>query len=310
MTIETVTPEMTEDQAMASLMASMGPPEGDPEVEADEDEDEEDEQTSADGDEPDAKEPEDEDEDGDDDDDETAPVAITDETEISVEIDGEAQAFTVAQLKDFAAGQGVFAKKDEALTQTADQTAVVLQTAIDIVSEDLKPYENVDWMQLQAKLTPAEFSWHRENAKRAHERFSKLVGSATNFEETLGARKATVSAVEVQQSIQVLQRDIDGWNDELYGEIMDYAVSAGLPEADVLQLTNPTVIKLLNNARLYAKGSKVAAQKIKEVPAKVLKSGNRDTSGTGSAALRKAQKRVKDGTASEQDALQALMSRL
>ena len=305
---------------MAALMERMGPAKsaGAP---ADEDGDEEYGSADDESDDVEATEPEDEDEDlsdddGDegDEDEDTGPddqgtPAITDETPIEVEIDGEAKTFTVAELKDFAAGREAFVAQAKALDTASSQTAVVLQTAIDIVMQDLLPYKDVDWLKLQNEMPADEFAWHRDNARAAHEKYQKLVGSAEGFEQVLQTRKTEASVEEVTKAQKVLQKDIEGWSDELYGNILDYGVAEGLPQDDVTQITNPVIIKLLNKARLYDAGQKEGAQKMKAAPAKILKPGNRE-SGAGDVKVRKAQQRIKAGTASETDALQALMARL
>lgn len=238
----------------------------------------------------------------------STPV-VTDETPVTVQINGEDKTFTVAELKDFATGQEAFATKTKAFETATNQTAVVLQTAIEIVTQDLAPYKDVDWLQLQNAMPADEFAWHRENFKAAEAKYQKLVGSAQGFEQVIESRKAVTSVEEVQEAVKVLKRDIEGWSDELYGEIMSFGVSAGLDQNEVAQITNPAVIKLLNDARLYRAGKTVVAKKIKEAPAKVLKTSNRETA-PETAKTQKALDRVKAGTGTEDDALKALMARL
>lgn len=305
---------------MAALMDRMGPASNDDDE--DNDVDAEDDAPADDDDEDvDAIEPDEDDdeqsEDGTDEDDgesgveanSKAPAPIADETPVTVQINGEDKTFTVAELKDFATGQEAFATKTKAFETATNQTAVVLQTAIDIVTQDLAPYKDVDWLQLQNAMPADEFAWHRENFKAAEAKYQKLVGSAQGFEEVLQSRKAVASQEDVQEAVKVLKRDIEGWSDTLYGEILSFGVSAGLDQQEVAQITNPAVIKLLNDARLYRAGKTVVAKKIKEAPAKVLKKSNRENA-PESAKAQKALDRIKAGTGTEDDALKALMAKL
>ena len=50
----------------------------------------------------------------------------------------------------------------------------------------------------------------------------------------------------------------------MYDEIRQYSVSEGLPEQMVNTIVDPVVIKLLNKARLYDQGKKVATKKESE----------------------------------------------
>ena len=308
----TETPIITEDTALAALMERMGPTSNEDDGEEDDasaDDDNDEDVDAIEPDEDDAEPNDDEDPDSEEEEAATAATAVTDETPVTVQINGEDKTFTVAELKDFATGQEAFATKTKEFETASNQTAVVLQTAIEIVTQDLAPYKDVDWLQLQNAMPADEFAWHRENFKAAEAKYQKLVGSAQGFEKVIADRKVTASAEQVQDAVKVLKRDIEGWSDELYNDILTFGVSAGLDQQEVAQITNPAVIKLLNDARLYRAGKTVVAKKIKAAPAKVLKTSNRENT-PAAAKAQKALDRVKAGTATEDDALKALMARL
>ena len=58
-----------------------------------------------------------------------------------------------------------------------------------------------------------------------------------------------------------MREDIPDWSNAMYDEIRQYSVSEGLPEQMVNTIVDPVVIKLLNKARLYDQGKKVATTK-------------------------------------------------
>ena len=53
------------------------------------------------------------------------------------------------------------------------------------------------------------------------------------------------------------------WSNELYNDIRGYAIAQGLPEEQVNNYVDPTVIQILNKARLYDQGKRVATVKKK-----------------------------------------------
>ena len=70
----------------------------------------------------------------------------------------------------------------------------------------------------------------------------------------------------------MLEADIPEWNNQLYDDIRSYAIGIGLPEEQVNNYVDPTVIKVLNKARLYDQAKQVTTTKKKRVAKKVLKS--------------------------------------
>ena len=79
---------------------------------------------------------------------------------------------------------------------------------------------------------------------------------------------------QAQNCVKVLQEKIPNWNNKLYDDIREYAVSTGIPEDRVNMIVDPSVIMMLNKARLFDEGKKVATTKRKKVvkAKKVLKS--------------------------------------
>ena len=59
----------------------------------------------------------------------------------------------------------------------------------------------------------------------------------------------------------MLEQDIPDWNNQLYDDIRSYAIGIGLPEEQVNNYVDPTVIKVLNKARLYDQAKQVTTTK-------------------------------------------------
>ncbi len=251
------------------------------------------------------------DQEGDDDDDAPAAPAIDDAAEVEVTVNGEAQRFTIGSLKRLAGQEAALTQKSQEAELVGGRAAAALQAAIEAVQEDMAPYADVDWLVLQNQLEPAEFEWHRENARKAHEKYSKLVGAAQGFEQVVGERKQAETIRAAKACIADLtdpKTGIPGWDDKLYGEIMAYGAEAGLPRDEVAQITNPTVIRLLRKAMLYDRGQKVATKKVKDAPTKVIKGGARQDPASKTIAAKKAVRRLAQ-SGSEDDAVAALLGR-
>jgi hypothetical protein len=302
---------MSEDDAVAAIMESLEPPKG-PSEDADEGEDDQplpdDDQDPLedDGDEPDP----DDAEDGEGDPNTpAAPTAPADDAQVSIEIGGETKTFTVAQLKEFATqGADVTARFQEA-DAVGGRAAAALQAALEVAQEDLAPYADVDWLVLQNRLTPEEFEWHRENAQKADAKYRKVLEKAQGFQQAAEQRQTAEQGRRAQEAVKVLQKDIPGWSEQLYGDILDYGASQGLDQGDLSRITDPGVIKVLHQALLYSKGQKAAAKKVAAAPTKVLKPGTRDVPPEKAIAAKKAERRLAQGSGSDDDAVAVLMGR-
>ena len=256
--------------------------------------------------------PEDDDEDEKEEADPKAP-AVSDDQEIEVTVNGETQKVTIGSLKRLAGQEAQLTRVSQEAHNVGRRATAALQAAIETVGEDLKPYEDVDWLVLQGELSPEEFAWHRENAGKAKRRYDALLGQARQAGEALEASQSADRDRQAQAASAELQRDVPDWSPALYQEIMRFGVSAGLDENDVSQITSAPVIKLLRKAMLYDKGAKATADKVRSAPTRRVRSGKGDlgASAPGQSAAKAANsmKRLKSGAGSNEDAMAVLMSR-
>lgn len=304
---------MSEDDAVAAIMESLEPPKA-PSEDADEGEDEDDQTLPDDEQDPldeggDETDPDDADEGEGDPAAPAAPAEPADDTQVILTIGGEAKTFTYGQLKEIAASGTDVATRFQEADEVGGRAAAALQAALEVAQEDLAPYADVDWLVLQNKLTPEEFEWHRENAQKADAKYRKVLEKAQTFQQAAEQRQTAEQARKAQEAVKVLQKDIPGWSEQLYGDIVDYGASQGLPKDDLLRITDPGVIKVLHQALLYSKGQKAAAKKVAAAPTKVLKPGTRDVPPEKAIAAKKAERRLAQGSGSDDDAVAVLMGR-
>lgn len=303
---------MSEDDAVAAIMDSLEPPKG-PSEDADEGEDD-DQQLPEDDQDPleedgDETDPDEADEGEGDPNTPAAPTAPADDAQVTVEIGGEQKTFTVAQLKEFASQGAEVTQRFQEADAVGGRAAAALQAALEVAQEDLAPYADVDWLVLQNQLSPEEFAWHRENAQKADAKYRKVLEKAQGFQQAAEQRQTAEQGRRAQEAVKVLQKDIPGWSEQLYGDILDYGASQGLDQGDLSRITDPGVIKVLHQALLYSKGQKAAAKKVAAAPTKVLKPGTRDVPPEKALAAKKAERRLAQGSGSDDDAVAVLMGR-
>jgi hypothetical protein len=320
----------SDDEAVAALMGGLVPPKGAPAASED-DGDEEDEapaqveERAEDGDDQDEGADddagdEDEDEDGaeGDDGDEggekpTQSPEVSDETVVKVTVDGVEQELTVGSLKRLAGQEAALTKKSQEADTVGQRAAAVLQGALEAVLEDLSTYESVDWVLEGNRMDPEEFEWHRQQFTALQQRQQKLIGSARDLEATVTARRDAQLQRDAVEAVKVLsdpKTGIEGWNDKLYGDILSFAVEAGLPADEVSTIVNPTVIRLINDARLYRQGKQATATKLNLTPRNVRnRGGNEAIQPADAKAQRALEAKVKAGRGTDDDATALLMGR-
>lgn len=327
MTIQTDVIETgpTDSDAVAALVAQMtkGKPstpeadEDDEDQDIPEDEDNdpsEDEETEDDDDSDDQDEDEDEESEDEGEEPEPAkPAEVSDDTVLSIVVDGEAQEFTVGSLKRLAGQEASLTRKSQEADLVGQRAAVTLQGALETVVEDLRPYEGVDWVLEGQRMDPDEFAWHREQFTRLSDRYNTIIGNAQALEQTVSTRKAAAIQEQAVEAVKVLSdptTGIPGWSDALYDDILAFAVEAGLPENEVAEITNPQVIKIINDARLYRSAKKAAGTKVDLTPKKVRKGSGAETPASNPERRQAAlEKKIASGTATDADAQAALMGR-
>lgn len=313
----------SDDDAMASLMATMVPPKGPNAAEDGDDEEEDndgDEGLPSDDDGDDGSSDDDDgdegnDDDGDEGDEAPAPQAalVADDAVVSVEIDGQATEYTVAQLKAFAAQGAEVTRKGQEADLVGQRAAAVLRSSLEVVTEDLDAYNGVDWVLEGHRMDPGEYQWHRENYTRLQGRYQQLVGAAEQFGKEANDRQAAQLHEQAVATVQALKdptTGIKGFGPEMYQDIVKFAVAAGLPEDDVAQIVNPNVLKIINDARLYRAAQKATGDKVQMAPTRVRRAGGAERIPTESSKAQKSlENKVRSGQASDQEAMALLMGR-
>lgn len=211
------------------------------------------------------------------DDDTTEEVTIaSDDTIVEVKVNGETEQVSVKDLKRLAGQEASLTRKSQDLAdqrkiaeENFARTTASYQKLLDRAKERLKPYSEMDMLIAQSQMDVETFAQLRQDAKQAEEDVKFLEEESNALLNDMQAKRQTAVQAAAKDCIRVLEEQMPDWGNDLYNDIRSYAVKQGLPQHEVDQYTDPTVIMLLNKARLYDE-TKATAQS-KKAKAKVIK---------------------------------------
>lgn len=227
-------------------------------------------------------------------DEEEVEVSI-DDTLVDIQVGDETHQASVSDLKRLYGQEASLTRKSQDLAQqrkeaevSIEKTHAVLQRMLEQAEERYSPYKDVDMLVAAKEMDTEDFAQLRKDAQAAESDLKFLREEADQFYGELKAKQHEALQAQAQEAVKVLREEIPDWSNDLYNDIRSYAVSEGLPQEAVDQFVDPTVIKILNKARLYEQGKKVATVKKTKTQAskKVLK--------TRTAPATKADRRAKN----------------
>lgn len=137
----------------------------------------------------------------------------------------------------------------------------------------VEDYDGFDWGEL-SRTDPAKYVEHREFLDKYKARLKEIRGAFDRLEAEKAEKEQESIQAAARECVTTLQRDIPGWGQELYGNLMDFAIENGMAEEQVRSITDASTFKLLFKAYQYDKGKAVAKAKIARIgsPKKVVKS--------------------------------------
>lgn len=193
-----------------------------------------------------------------------------------LEIDGEK--VSVEEVKLGYLRQADYTRKTQAVAEQRKYAeeerqyyASTLNTILSTVGADLQRFEGVDWERAAAE-NPEQY----QQAKAAREHaFSLFNGIKAQTEEFVTrAKQAQQAALQAQakESIAVLKTTIPGWNNDLYAQIGEFAVSElGFKPDEFNNIADHRAITSIYEAMQYRKGKSVATKAtVKVAPKKTL----------------------------------------
>ena len=283
------------------------------------DEDETDNSDEEEADQDDEVETDDEETDDQDEADDEEAKAVSDDAMVEVTVKGKTELVSVASLKRLAGQESAITQKSQ---QVAEQRKVLddaigknhaaFQKMLEAANERWKPYSEVDMLVAAKAMETEDFAALRKEAEAAYNDLKFLNEEADAFYKNVKEQQSSQLQQAAKDCVKVLEEEVPDWSNELYNDIRTYAISLGLNEDEVNNYVDPKVIQILNKARLFDAGKKVATVKKKAATTKKVLRNNKAPEGD---KQRKAQKiadakaKLKTSGNDLDDIAEALLSR-
>lgn len=247
-----------------------------------------------------------------------AALVASDDHRVQITVDGEVQTVTVANLKRLFGQEASLTRKSQevaAARKAADADGerymIAAQRMLTRAEERFAPFAKVDWMVAQQRLSADEFVALREEARAAHQELQFLSAETNDvLAQVQNERQAQLAEV-AKETVATLERDIPGWNREVYDEVRSHAVETGMAMEVVNTIVDPSALKLMHDAMRYRQLKAKAAQKKTVAPAaakKVVRPGTKTSGSMGTRTKAEdARSRLKT-TGHQDDAVAALLA--
>lgn len=203
-----------------------------------------------------------------------------DEVFVKVKVDGEEREVSVKDLKRLAGQEAALTRKAQEasahrkqIDEAATVQAVALERLLNRAVEKWQPFAKVDLLQAAQTLDPSELAALRAEMQMRYEDVRFLESELTGITQQVQARQSSDYTKAAQECIKTLSDPVDGiegWGKPLYGELVAYASSAGLPREIVSGLTDPAAFKIIHKAMMFDRGKQsVTAEKGKTAKGKL-----------------------------------------
>jgi len=210
-------------------------------------------------------------------------VEAADEAVVKLTVDGEERKVPVKDLKRLYGQEQSLTRKSQEVAQkrkAAEEEGARYTTAMQALvakaNAKYEPYAKVDWEIARSTLTPEEFVALRQEAKAAYEDVQFLQTEVDTTFKAAQETRAKEMKEAAQEAVAILsdpEKGIPNWNQQTYDSIISYAVTNGLDEGTIKQVTDANIIKLLHKAMSYDAAKERAKTKRKATSAKrVMKS--------------------------------------
>ena len=160
---------------------------------------------------------------------------------------------------------------DTKLKEYDDKLAVAERALTEITLPELK---NVDWNKL-ASENPQEWAVKLQHAHQVTAKLAEIQAERQKISQQREVEMKEQQTKQAKEAVEILQKDIPGWSNELYGQILKAGVDAGFKQEEVNAITDPRAIKVLWKAKMFDdlhKAKPIVEKKVEKAP-KVAKPG-------------------------------------
>jgi hypothetical protein len=241
---------------------------------------------------------------------------LDDEAKVKIKVDDEELEVSVKDLKRLYGQEAALTKKSQQVATQRKEVEAANQKAaaqLDRIYQKSaarwEPYSKIDMLVASKQLDTEQFAALRSEAQAAWEDFRFITQEVDTFVKNTGEQRQQAIKAEAANAVKVLTETVPGWNQKLYDDVRTYAINAGMDEAIVNGLTNPTAIQFIHKAMQFDKAKSVVTKKVNNTPKKVLKSTKAvSANDTKIDKTTKAMQRLKQSGTTD-DAADAFLSR-
>lgn len=219
----------------------------------------------------------------------------SDDAYFKVKVGDEELEVSAKDLKRLYGQEAALTKRSQAVAESSKKAEAETTKAVTSLSlllqraqERAQPFRQINFLQAARELEPQHLENLRQQALQAFEEENFLKTELTGFVQNLQAKQEELLATKAQEAVTQLTDPaspsyLEGWGDQMYDELREFAVKSGLQQEIVDQLTDAPVFKLLHDAMLYQKGSKnVVTKKVDKTPKKIMKGSQSPSAPKGS----------------------------
>jgi hypothetical protein len=269
--------------------------------------------------------PQDEDEGGDDEADEgdeeeedkpKKGKVLDDDAVVKLKVDDDELEVSVKDLKRLYGQEAALTKKSQQVAAQRKETEAANQKAaaqLDRLHQKAmarwEPYAKIDMLVASKQLDADSFAALRAEAQAAYDEVRFITQEVDQFVAHSNDQRQKQVKEAAAKAVEVLTKNIPGWNQKMYEDMRAYAVSKGMPEHVVNSVVEASALEMMYKAMQYDKAKQVVTKKVNKTPAKVLKTTKAVTTTSNKADKSAKAKQRLQRSGSTDDAADLFLSR-
>lgn len=195
-----------------------------------------------------------------------------------------------------------FTKLQEDFRAQSEHVGRYLELARLEADRVIEDYEDFDWAAYKQD-DPVGYVENREFLDRYKARRQEIINAMDELETKKAAEEQAAFQEKAKEAGAILARDIPGWNNDLYQQLMMFAVENGANAEDIANSVDPAMFKLLYKAMQFEKGKQVVKAKVKKIgsPKKVVKPSGKPLTTKVNSAKSSILKKMSNGGLNERE---------
>ncbi|AUM57591.1 scaffolding protein [Escherichia phage LAMP] len=193
-----------------------------------------------------------------------------------------------------------------------EERVVGLKDVLELASLEadrvIEDYNGFDWDKLAVE-DPQAYVENKRFLEKYTARRNQLEQAQIRIKQEAAAKEQEAFQAKSIECVNILKREIPNWDENLYQNLMQYAIDLGATEEEVLKENRPSIFLALHKAYQFDKGKQQVMAKIKRpgAPRKVVKSDAAKSRTSNKPDNAKVAKAFAEGRVSHEDAFKFLV---